>query len=302
MSLTRKFSALFNKSQSVGKLAIALSQSSIAVCFSSSSSQELRFAKITISANQPIAPNVEKLLTEHDCTGECQLMLSATHYHTVQIDKPDVPDNDLIAALPWLIKDLVPVAPEDMVLDYYISPVQAISANKINVVCTSLANLKPITDTLYEQGLLVKGITTVEFAFANLLGVSEDAKLLLCQQSGEELIILIVKEGKIFFHRQLRGFSQIGTKTREELGFGVIDSLSLEIQRSIDYFERQLKQAPIKQIHVLLPVRDEQSIIDLLGQNTHLPVKSLTLDNTSEEARAMAACYGAYAELNLGVS
>ena len=52
----------------------------------------------------------------------------------------------------------------------------------------------------------------------------------------EEIVLIIVKQQQIFFHRRLRGFANIATKSAEELAFSVIDEISLEIQRSTDLF------------------------------------------------------------------
>ena len=74
---------------------------------------------------------------------------------------------------------------------------------------------------------------------------------------------------------------------------GAIDSLSLEIQRSIDYFERQLKQAPIKSIQVLVPMENEGYLARKLAENASSEVHLFTMPEGCEEHRAFAAAIGA---------
>ena len=74
---------------------------------------------------------------------------------------------------------------------------------------------------------------------------------------------------------------------------GVIDSLSLEIQRSSDYFERQLKQAPIKIIEILVPVQHEAFLARKLAENTNVEVKLFTMPATLESLRGSATAIGA---------
>jgi len=117
--------------------------------------------------------------------------------------------------------------------------------------------------------------------------------LLVCQQPNEEINLLIVKNGQLFFSRRLRGFAQIAHKTEDELTMGVIDALSLEIQRSTDYFERQLKQAPIKAIEILLPVEQEAFLARKLAENTNVEVKLFAMPTSLESLRGSAVAVGA---------
>jgi len=104
---------------------------------------------------------------------------------------------------------------------------------------------------------------------------------------------LIVKQGKIFFSRRLRGFAQIATKTADELSFGLIDNLNLEIQRSTDYFERQLKQAPIRSIEVIVPIENEAVLARKLAENTNAVVNLLKMPEGFTDAREFAVNVGA---------
>jgi len=74
---------------------------------------------------------------------------------------------------------------------------------------------------------------------------------------------------------------------------GVIDALSLEIQRSTDYFERQLKQAPIKAIEILLPVEQEAFLARKLAENTNVEVKLFAMATSLENFRGSAVAVGA---------
>ncbi|MCI2282830.1 hypothetical protein L3081_04695 [Colwellia sp. MSW7] len=148
------------------------------------------------------------------------------------------------------------------------------------MVCSPLNELKQIVNAANAGNMEVVSITIAEFAFANLLPIQNDACLLVCQQPNEEVVLLIIKQGKLYFHRRLHGFSQIANKSEDELTMTVIDSFALEIQRSSDYFERQLKQAPIKDIKVLLPIKTESFFARKLAENSHLPVSLLTLPST----------------------
>jgi MSHA biogenesis protein MshI len=273
MSFSIKLKNLLNKNEPKDILGLVFRPQSLAFCHVPENNPPLYKS---IPAN---AANYSKALTvlkeKYPSSGQCNLILAASMYQIVQVDKPNVPDTEINGALKWQVKDLVPFSPDNMVVDYFEAPGVVGSTEKINVVCASLNKLKDIVEQLSRDGFNVKNITTEEFAFTSLVPVADDAYLLVCQQPHEEVLLLIVKQGKIYFHRRLRGFTQMATKSEAELSMSVIDPLSLEIQRSTDYFERQLKQAPIKYIKIILPMKTESFIARKLAENTHIEVTLL---------------------------
>lgn len=279
MSLSIKLKNLFSHKKSTDTLGIALRPQSLAFCHVSENSAPFYE---TIHANSAkYSQAFPPLKDKYELTGQCHLVLAASMYQIVQVEKPKVPDEEVNSALKWQIKDLVNFAPENMIVDYFDAPTIMGSSEKINVVCASLTELKSIVEQLSDDDFSIKSITTEEFAFASLVPIVDDASLLVCQQPGEEIVLIIVKEGKIYFHRRLRGFTQIAMRSEEELSMSVIDSLSLELQRSTDYFERQLKQAPIKNIKIILPMDTESFVARKLAENTNIPVNLLELPQVS---------------------
>lgn len=228
----------------------------------------------------------------------CNIILSAKYYSIVQVDKPMLPENELRAALTWQIKDLVPIEPSDMVIDYFDAPALA-SKERINVVCASEKQLKSYIGGINQNNAKVNRIIPEEFGFAELISKSTDATLLLCQQPNEDLLILIVKNEQLFSYRRIRATANIGIRSSEELAAGFIDKLSIEMQKSIDYFERQLKQSPVKVIKVLLPIDKESFIARKLSENTLLPVELLTLPHPYNDQRSFAITMSSLIKSNL---
>jgi MSHA biogenesis protein MshI len=257
-----------------------------------SESQSADFQRVSVNKIDYSAAIIDSL-TEANYVGKCHIVLNSQQAQIVQVDKPSVPDAEINGALKWQIKDLVSISPENMVLDYFDGPTQVGATEKINVVCSPINELKKLVSAVNDVNMKVTSITIPEFAFANLLPFDNDACLLVCQQPSEEIVLLIVKQGKLYFHRRLRGFTQIASKTEDEISMTVIDSLALEIQRSSDYFERQLKQAPIKDIKVLLPIDLEGYLARKLAENSHLPVSLLALPEAYQTQREYASAIGA---------
>jgi len=290
MSIITRIKNIFSKIASDDLIGVALRQQSIS--YFVKKSNEHRCESIENKIN-PIVNAIKVLLNDKSLAGQCHLVLPNAYSQIVQVDKPNVPDLEINAALKWQIKDLVNIAPENMVVDYFDGPILSGGQQKINVVCVAKNDLVELVTALTDDDLDVKCITTEEFAFASLLPIQQDAVLFVCQQPNEEVNLLIVKDGQLFFSRRLRGFAQIAGKSEDELSMGTIDALSLEIQRSSDYFERQLKQAPIKVIEVLMPLKHEAFLARKLAENTNVEVKLFAMPLTLENFRDSAVAIGA---------
>lgn len=302
MSLLTKIRNMFSKNQFNQVVGISLQHNSVAVCSlpykklsDASAESEEQGTKFLLSNVHELnyAAAIVECEGNEDLAGQCHIVLNAQQAQIVQVDKPSIPAAEINSALKWQVKDMVSISPENMVLDYFDGPVLAGGKEKINVVCSPLNELKQLISAANAGNMEVASITIAEFAFANLIPMQNDACLLVCQQPNEEVVLLIVKQGKLFFHRRLNGFSQIGNKSEDELAMTVIDSFALEIQRSSDYFERQLKQAPIKDIKVLLPIRTESFFARKLAENSHLPVSLLELPEPYQARREYASAIGA---------
>ena len=290
MSIITRIKNVFSKAKSADLVGVALRQQSISYFVKKPNGNKCE--SIETKAH-PITKTLQYVVDNKSLSGQCYLVLSNAHSQIVQVEKPSVPDAEMNAALKWQIKDLVSIAPDNMVLDYFDGPTLSGGHEKINVVCAAKNDVIELITTLADDELNLVSITTEEFAFASLLPIQEDAVLLVCQQPNEEVNLLIVKNGQLFFSRRLRGFAQIANKSEDELSMGIIDSLSLEIQRSTDYFERQLKQAPIKAIEILIPVKTEGFLARKLAENTNVEVKLFTMPTTLEALRGSAVAIGA---------
>ncbi len=291
MSLTSWFSQIFSTSKSENLIGVSLRQQSLNFCLMSDDDKKGCY---TIpDAGDNYASAIGSLHIDHNLQGSCNLILNAKHSQIVQVDKPKVPADEILDAVKWQIKDLVTISPEDMILDYFDGPQLTPGTEKINVVCASKSELQSYVELLSKNNIFLKIITTEEFAFTALLPDTNDACIMICQQPGEELNLLIVKQGRLYFQRRLRSMEQLADKNENELMMGVVDALSLEIQRSIDYFERQLKQSPIQSIEIIVPMKKEAFLANKLAENVNVPVNLFSLPEKYSEQRAYAACIGA---------
>ena len=105
MSLTTKLTKLFSKAESKDVLGVSLRQQSLAF-FSHPSQGEQQLQQVSVPL--PAPPQQIKIeQKKYQLQGQCHLVLAASQTQVVLVDKPNIPENEVNAALKWQIKDLV---------------------------------------------------------------------------------------------------------------------------------------------------------------------------------------------------
>jgi MSHA biogenesis protein MshI len=155
---------------------------------------------------------------------------------------------------------------------------------KYQIVATSKKYLQRLIEPFHELGAEIEAITTEQFAIAKLQETKNAAQLIYIQRKKADGILLIVKNQEICFGRKIRNTSGVIDMTPEQLQMGGSDTIALEIQRSIDFYESQLKQPPIK--NAILAMEGDNSELLLSELNKVLPVKSklIPLNNLKSDA------------------
>lgn len=206
------------------------------------------------------------------------LVLGTDRYQLVQLDKPAVKPEEMLQALPWLVRELTSVPVEDMLLDYLDLPEHTSAQGaRINVVVTSKSSLLELCRALQRKHIQLANIQPEEWLPRNLIPLQSAAVMLLVHQPGQELSLQIVKQGMLYFSRKLRGFSRIDQYEMAELRQGMLDNLLLEVQRSLDYFEGQLRQAPVKEILFQIASPELPAIVRYFTDNGFVQVRQLEL-------------------------
>ena len=92
---------------------------------------------------------VQSLLTRTHLTGSpVRVLLPGTLFQQIQIERPDVPDEELAGALPWAVKDFVTEPVMQLSCDYYELPTNPAARPRLAVVCVPKARLQLIAQEI----------------------------------------------------------------------------------------------------------------------------------------------------------
>lgn len=226
---------------------------------------------------------------------------SINHYQQYQIDKPAVEQHELLNALKWSVNELIG-NDDARAIDYFDLPVAVAGNAKVNVVALNNNAIESVVEAVLDARLILKNISVEEMVTCNLLMGESEAVLSLIQDDGDEVCLNIVKDGCLYFSRRLKGFENLNSFSIDELNMGIIDSLCVQIQRSMDYFESQLRQAPIRHIHFKLDTQHLTAVKALIEQSIPAQVKvmdiNIRVDNNTNPYRLSYSALGAALEAN----
>lgn len=269
----------------------------IAVNLELKQEQWLMVAEKTVSYtnDSQLSESITQCINDLDIErAQVVIVLPAHLYQIVQMDKPNLSVEEIKQSLPWTVKDLVTIPAESIIADFIENPIKQGGQEKISVFAANKTLLMPIINAVHKSKAELELITCEEFVLTGLLEVDTAAHLIVYQHEGQEPSIQIVRDGCLLFSRRLRGFSRLPTMSIEDLSMGLLDSFSLELQRSIDFFESQLKQPPLKSLQLYLPSEHLEQVVEQL--KVHFPVKVTTLQ------RHLSPCIGQNESLHFAIS
>lgn len=179
----------------------------------------------------------------------CNIVMTSGSYQLLLTEAPKVPPEELADALRWRVKDLVQFPIADAVLDAFLLPED--SARGTNRMAYSVVAQRSNVVQLITQAktaqLELQAIDIPELALRNLAQTCCDTKrgiaLVKLGQGGGSLHI--IRDGNLYLSRQFSLAYNAGLL--DDLPG---DALVLELQRSLDYFERQMRQTPPSHVYI----------------------------------------------------
>lgn len=209
--------------------------------------------------------------------GPVSLVLNPADYRLRLLDTPNVPADELKSAVRWQIQDMLDFHADDGTVDLlnvphpeHVSHVRQVFAV---VAKNSLLAEEAVLAT--NAGLNLTIIDIMETAQRNLAARLETPGRALAVFSFIETggLLTLTLDGELCMARTL-GVSQ--TVLDIEGMDSVLERLTLEIQRSLDHFDRQFGGIPVDQL-LLAPMERAEDLRNGLAGNLALPVKVINL-------------------------
>lgn len=175
------------------------------------------------------------------------IVLEPSLYQSVAADRPNLQEEaEIAAALKYSLRDLVSLNAADIIADYYELPIQLPNQSKINAIVADRQLLQPLVEVALDISDEFVGIFPSELALAALIETASEPVVIAYQSGQEPAILQVSRDSTLQVNRVVRPLEKLSELSSDEIKLGGLQPLSVEIQRSADYFERQLRQRPIK--------------------------------------------------------
>jgi len=210
----------------------------------------------------------------------CSTLLDIGDYQLLVVDAPEVPPQELRAAVRWQIQDLIDFHIDDAVLDVFDAPPggPAGTRKQMYVVVARAATVKQRIDRLEHAGVNLEIIDIPELAMRNIAArLPEDRSgLVTLYFSPHQCLITLTYQATLYVTRTI-DFGYHDLQENASNPHVLSNRLALEIQRTMDYYEQHFRQAPVRAVAILpLPVI-LYGLDDALQQTLGLTTRTVTL-------------------------
>ena len=212
----------------------------------------------------------------------CLTMLKRRDYQMFSVDRPEVPDAEVRAAARWSLKDLLDYPLEAATVDAVGVPagdggrkpqMLAIAARNEAVAAT----VRPFN----EADIELIAIDVPELAQRNLAHLleTEGRGLALFGVDEDSATVTFTADGELYQSRRIE--VSLGDFENEAAAESLYDRVALELQRSLDHFDRQFRNVALSRV-VVSPVPFRDRFVEYLAANLTLPVELLDLEQVMD--------------------
>lgn len=208
----------------------------------------------------------------------CMTVLKARDYQMFAVDRPEVPEAEARVAVRWSLKDMLDYPLESATVDAVSVP-SADSSRKPQMLAIAARNeaiaatVRPFNDADIE----LSAIDVPELAQRNLARLleTEGRGLALFGVDDSAATVTFTSGGELYQSRRI----EVALKDfeNEDGAEALYDRVALELQRSLDHFDRQYRNVTVSRV-VVSAVPYRERFVEYLAANLTLPVEVLDLE------------------------
>jgi len=218
--------------------------------------------------------------------------LSPHQFSFVLTEAPEVADEELAEAMRWRSKELLDMEMDEVVIDCLPIPGQKQRGRQAMtyVIAADIDVLKTYAGIIEKADLNLRSIDVPAMGQRNIASLLPEDKhgvalLNLYQREG---LLTLTREGEVYLARNLEvGYANFAVQKDEDGDLQLeglppatqssLDAIVLEVQRSIDYYERYFAQPPVQSLVIAPLQRDIPGMVEYIASQLGLQVRELDL-------------------------
>ena len=216
-------------------------------------------------------------------------LLAGGEYQLLQVEAPNVPQDELKTAVRWRLKDMLDFHIDDATIDVLDIPVDKAAGNRAHSMFAIAARnslIQSRQDMFSEAQVPLSVIDIPEMAQRNISALLEPEgrglAMLSFDAAGGLLTVSYNKE--LYLARHFDVTLAMLQEQDLERRHAAFDKIALELQRSLDHFDRQYHFISISRL--MLAPTGVPSLQDFLSAQMYMPVESFGLGDVFDLAEA----------------
>ena len=216
-------------------------------------------------------------------------LLNPTEYQLLLIDAPNVPPDELKTATRWRVKDMLDYHVDDATIDVLDIPPDKSAPARSHFMYAVAARSRLIKDraALFEEAKLPLEVVDIpELAQRNIAVLLEPPGRGLAMLSFDANggLLTINHAGELYLARHIEVSLAQLTEADEQQRGALHDRITLELQRSLDHFDRQFNFISLAKL-LLAPMPGQAELKAYLASNLYIPVDTFELGDVFDLAK-----------------
>ncbi len=208
----------------------------------------------------------------------CVTLLRPRDYQFLHVDAPNIPADEARNAVRWSIKDVIDYPVDAASVDAVHVPGGGAGGRAAQMLAVAARNdmITAVVKPFNDANIDLEVIDVPELAQRNLARLleTEGRGLALLDFDDSGALLTFTSGGELYQARRidiaLRDFAAAAAP--DEL----YDRIALELQRSLDHFDRQFRSVAVAKL-VISPVPEGERLVEYLKSNLTVPVEILDL-------------------------
>jgi MSHA biogenesis protein MshI len=211
----------------------------------------------------------------------CTLVLRFGDYHFLQVEPPNVPEAELKEALRWHVKGMVDFPVDQATLDVIEVPADKEGKAKARFLYVAISRNEVIgrhVRLFQEAGLDLATIDIPEMAQRNIASLyeSQDRSIAMLGFTAAGGLLTFSYRGELLSARRIDVSLEQLVGADEEQRPAMFERIGLELQRSLDTFERQFTFVSLGKL-IVSPIAESVGLASYLSGNLYVGVETIDL-------------------------
>lgn len=232
-----------------------------------------------LPSEQPRAPETFEKLGKEFGGYRCAALLGGGEYQLLAVEAPAVPSEELKTAVRWRLKDMIDFPVDQATVDVLAIPADKAGGRANNIFAIAARNsvIEARQNLFIGARLDLQVIDIPEMAQRNISALleQEGRGIAMLSFSADGGLLTVTYNGELYLSRRMDVAVEQLLDEDHDRKHATFDRITLELQRSLDHFERQYSFINVAKL-VLAPT-GAAGLEEYLSSNLYTRVETLDL-------------------------